>query len=221
VKPCPYGAWILLILGLAIESTVIGIIAVPYIADLPQKYIIIAGIALGVLAGVTSGILAYEAGKSLYKIHKQNSLVKAMINEVKSTDTSAKNHNTHTSIELCMQSRLFKELLDIAKETKSELEIYHSIKATQRGFLRRYGIIINTCLIILSLAILAFYQQFYLYQQLKIHSAGHANISILWTILGPILFIIINGYIMLMGYRYSFFTQTSKQAYKIVSKEEI
>jgi len=143
VKPCPYGAWILLILGLAIESTVIGIIAVPYIADLPQKYIIIAGIALGVLAGVTSGILAYEAGKSLYKIHKQNSLVKAMINEVKSTDTSAKNHNTHTSIELCMQSRLFKELLDIAKETKSELEIYHSIKATQRGFLRRYGIIIN------------------------------------------------------------------------------
>ena len=64
-------------------SAAVAIIAAPYVADFPQKYCLYAGIGIGIMAALDLGLIIHKAGESLYKVHKQNSLVEQMISEVK------------------------------------------------------------------------------------------------------------------------------------------
>ena len=156
----PLWAWILLIIFLAVESSAIITIVAPYIADLPQKYIIIAGIALGVAAGAVLGIFVHVAGKSLYKIHKQNNLVDQMVAEVEHHHRELPSSSDRIS--RCYHSNLYKYLRDIehpgAKEIESS-EIHDAIMATRKGFLIRYRSVLLTWAIVIAIAILAFYQR--------------------------------------------------------------
>ncbi|RKX61516.1 MAG: hypothetical protein DRP29_00075 [Thermodesulfobacteriota bacterium] len=156
----PLWAWILLIIFLAVESSAIITIVAPYIADLPQKYIIIAGILIGVAAGAVLGIFVHVAGKSLYKIHKQNSLVDRMVAEVEHHDRRPPSSSDRIS--RCYYSNLYKNLRDIEHPGAEEIEsseIHDAIMATRRGFLMRYRLVLLTWAIVIAIAILAFYQR--------------------------------------------------------------
>jgi len=156
----PLWAWILLIIFLAVESSAIITIVAPYIADLPQKYIIIASILIGVAAGAVLGIFVHVAGKSLYKIHKQNNLVDRMVAEVEHRDRELPSSSDRIS--RCYYSKLYKNLRDIEHPGAEEIEsseIHDAIMATRRGFLMRYRLVLLTWAIVIAIAILAFYQR--------------------------------------------------------------
>ena len=105
----PWWAWAILLVGLTVESIAVAIIAAPYVADISEKYTIVAGAAVGIIMAVVLGIVVHKAGESLYKALKQNSLVERMIDEVKQHHSLSDSELRQplSDYDRCLDSKLF------------------------------------------------------------------------------------------------------------------
>lgn len=138
-RSMPLWAWCIVGVGLLLEAGAISIIAASFVSDISKNESMYIGVVLGAIVAAGLGWLIHQAGEGLYREHHRKRLHRVIRNE----GGYEKNND----------GQYVSETYGALKSDKND---FHT---DEEGFLRRHGLLLLACIVIVALATLAFIQR--------------------------------------------------------------